>query len=195
MDQEKIIEGILSKSEHQFEKAVSHIYTSLEYAEPVKGFLRSKGLQGTDVETLWTDIVVQFASLVKKGKYKHEGKLLGFIKNLSGYMLLNYFRSNKKHAHVNELNTFDSPVEAIGEVTVFSKELKGLFDKALSIMSKDCYNILTLWSRGYNMEEIKSELKIISAAATRKRKHICWKKLLQYIQDDKQLMHELKQYL
>lgn len=194
MDQDEIIEGILAKGSN-FEKSVSYLYTAPEIRNQVIALLKSKGLKSNDSETLWTDIVVKFSSLVVSGKYNHQGKMVGFIKNLAGYMFLNYIRDNKKYSNVSSLDQIEVEDSTDLNVRIYNNELKALFSSALSHLGEKCNSVLTLWSRGYKMNEIMKEVKIISPEATRKQKHSCMKKLLSYVDDNVEFKNMLKQFV
>ncbi|MFT4533436.1 MAG: hypothetical protein ACJA1A_001114 [Saprospiraceae bacterium] len=194
MDQDEIIEGILASSS-SFEKSVSYLYTAPEIRNQVIALLKSKGLKSNDSETLWADIVVKFSSLVVSGKYKHQGKMIGFINNLARYMFLNHIRDNKKYTHVLSLDQIEVVDSTDINVNIYNDELKELFSNTLSLLGEKCKSVLTLWSRGYKMNEIMKEVKIISPEATRKQKHSCMKKLLSYVADNIEFKNMLKEFV
>jgi hypothetical protein len=175
------------------DKALAFLFESDSYRGPIISFLRSKGLSADECNILWTDILVKFALLVKKGKYVHQNKLGGYLKNLAGYMFLNYIRDNKKYKSDDIESTLlkDEYLEAS---TNNHKELKELFEKQLKILGNTCKAILSLWSLDYSMQEIMQKMKFVSVEATRKRKHICLKKLLDNISSNKSLMDLFKDY-
>jgi|TARA_R110000737_G_scaffold306281_1_gene313975 hypothetical protein len=194
LDQDEIIEGILASSS-SFEKSVSYLYTAPEIRNQVIALLKSKGLKSNDSETLWADIVVKFSSLVVSGKYKHQGKMIGFINNLARYMFLNHIRDNKKYTHVLSLDQIEVVDSTDINVNIYNDELKELFSNTLSLLGEKCKSVLTLWSRGYKMNEIMKEVKIISPEATRKQKHSCMKKLLSYVADNIEFKNMLKEFV
>lgn len=194
MDQHQIIKGILAKGNH-FENAVTYLYTAPETKNQIIALLKSKGLNSNDSNTLWTDIVVKFSSLVVSGKYKHQGKMMGFIKNLTGYMFLNFLRDNKKHKNLTSLDQVDVEDALDINVNLYNNELKKLIIEALSQLGEKCKNVLTLWSRGYKMNEIMQEMKIISPEATRKQKHSCMQKLLSYVDGNIEFKKLLEQFV
>lgn len=146
-----------------------------------------------DSQMLWTDIVIKFALLVRNGTYKHQDKMLGYIKNLANYMALNFFRDAKKKYNFEE---FDEHIKdpAIESATLYHKELKQMMDRELMKLGETCKELLLLWANGYSMAEIQSKMTFVSGEATRKRKHICMKKLLANVRSDTDLIGVLKEY-
>ena len=176
------------------DKAMSYIYSTSIYKQPVTIYMRSKGISAIDSEALWTDLVIQFGKLVISGKYNDQGTLIGYLKNMARYMVLNHFRDNKKHNH-SELNDEIYNTGALDELNIYNQEIKALLSEQLDTIGEVCKEILLLWSRDYSMTEIMKKLKIISPEATRKRKHSCLKKLLDNVSKDENLQNQLKEYL
>lgn len=175
------------------DKALGFLFESPKYKTPILMFLRSRGMTKMDSEVLWTDIVVKVGLLVKNGKYTHQDKFLAYIKNLANYMALNFFRDQKKKGHFDSIEDgFDDP--AIEAATMHHQELKSLIDEQLSKLAEPCKPILLLWADGYSMIEIKEKIKLASESATRKRKHVCLKKLLSSIHSNQALCSLLKEY-
>lgn len=175
------------------DKALGFLFESPKYKTPILMFLRSRGMTKMDSEILWTDIVVKVGLLVKNGKYTHQDKFLAYIKNLANYMALNFFRDQKKKGHFDSIEDgFDDP--AIEAATMHHQELKSLIDEQLSKLAEPCKPILLLWADGYSMIEIKEKIKLASESATRKRKHVCLKKLLSSIHSNQALCSLLKEY-
>ena len=175
------------------DKALSHLYLSPKFSTPIIKHLVSKGMSSIDSNQLWTDVVLKFGLLVKDGKYKDQNNLLGFLRNLGGYMCLNFFRDNKKYKStvLNEEITAEFLYE---DVTIYNKELKIIFEEQLAFLGESCKSTLLLWARGYSMKEIMVKEKFVSVEATRKRKHICLKKLLENVRNNTSLFTTLKSY-
>lgn len=183
----------LNASPEVHDQALGFLYAKEEYRGDIIAFLRSKGLSTDDSAMLWTDIVVKFALLVRKGKYEHQGKMMGYIKNLSNYMLLNLHRYNKRQ-RVEELKDYNIGDGSIQEENFNHFELKQLLANQLVKLGADCKNILLYWANGYSMKEIMKKLRFVSPEATRKRKHLCMKKLLSLVDSDQALLNQLKEY-
>lgn len=175
------------------DKALTYLYSSKTYRDAIVHFLLAKGVSKDDSNMLWTDIVVKFSTLVSRGKYEDQQKLIGYLKNLANYMLLNHFRDQKrdKTEDLSDLIIKDHYIEA---VTMDHKELKGLFDEQLGRIGEVCKSILSLWSQDYSMNDIMDKLSLISVEATRKRKHLCMKQLLDNISGNQDLLNLLQEY-
>lgn len=193
MDEQGITNGIKAGG-LLHDKALSYLYSNSKYRLPVTSFMRNKGLSQTESDTLWTDLVIQFGKLVISEKYDSQGTLVGYLMNLARYMVLNHFRDNKNHRHL-ELNDEIYNRGALDELNIYNDEVKSMLSKQLDGIGAMCKQILLLWSRNYSMAEIMTKLKIVSPEATRKRKHSCLKKLLDSVSKDELLQKQLKDYL
>lgn len=154
--------------------------------------MRSKGVSANAATTLWTDVIVKFGLLVRRGKYTHQDKLAAYLKNLAGYLVLNHFRDLRR-----KIPDDWQPEEiiALQHHTFTSIELRNLLDQQLARLGDLCRQVLELWSMGSSMREIQSQLKIISETATRKRKHDCLKRLYSNVQSNPQLKELFNDYL
>lgn len=192
MSELEILEN-LSMNGKASEKAVAFLYGSKTYKQPIFSFFQSKALPNHECQTLWADTVLKFSTLVRAGKYEHQGKLIGYLKNLAGYLFLNHIRDNKKFK-TDELSTLVVKDPVVEATTRDHKELKILIGEQLSHLKDLCKSILYLWAQNYSMQEIMQELNIVSEEATRKRKHICLKELLDKVHGNERLMNILKDY-
>lgn len=192
MTESELVEN-LTLDAKSCEKALAYLYRSKIYKEPILKFFQSKRLSAQDGHMLWTDTVIKFSSLVKAGKYQHQGKLIGYLKNLAGYLFLNHLRDNKKY-HTDDLSDFIVKDPNIEAATRDHKELKALISDQLSRLKSMCRDILYLWAQNYTMQEISDALLIVSEEATRKRKHLCLKELLDNVHSNEKLRNTLKDY-
>lgn len=188
-----IINGIKQGGLHH-DKAIGYLYTQKKFRTPIFSFIRSKGIHVNDAQSLWTDIVIQFGKLVIKGKYQHEGNIIGYLKNMSRYMVLNHFRDNKKY-NFTDIEDISYSLSMEEDLSIYNNELKGLIIGQLDLLGDTCKEILLLWSRDYSMAEIMKKVNVVSIEATRKRKHTCLKKLLDNVSKDDKYQVLLKQYL
>jgi RNA polymerase sigma factor (sigma-70 family) len=193
MEEKNIITG-MSQGGSAFEKALSSLYTSATYKHPIISFFLSKGLPMDEAQLLWSDVVIHFSKIIKAGKYKDEGKLGGYLRNTANFLLLNYFRRTNKKQH-NELTEIILNKEVHDDVPYYSKELKEVLEEQLHRLGGACQEILKMWSLSYSMKEIADKLSLVSAEATRKRKHLCFKKLLESVRSNPELKATLHDYL
>jgi len=190
---EKILEGIKSEG-LAHDRALSALYRESKLQSAVIRTLKSKGLSTDECNVIWTDTIIQFAKLVRNGKYEHQNNHQGYIMNISRFLFLNHIRDQAKHKHT-DISEIEIKDEAEISEGLYSNELKQLIYKQLDVLGEMCRKILSLWSRGYKMEEIKDKLNIISNEAVRKRKHKCMKTLLHNVQSNDSITSQLKEYL
>lgn len=192
MTDEEIISQLKANA-HRHDKALSFLFSSAKFKNPIIAFLRNKGVSRDEADLLWTDIVVKFALLVKSNKYEDKGKMLGYIKNLSNFMVLNFFRDKRKEPTALSSTPVGDEYQ-IAYTTNDHFEIKSLLESELSKIGESCKELLLYWAHGYNMKEIMSKFNIVSEVATRKRKHSCMKKLLGNISNNEKMSQLLKEY-
>ena len=192
MTEAEIVTNLKSTPE-KHNAALALIYKDNNFKSSILQFLKSKGVSNTDAQMLWTDIVVKFGLLVRQGKYTHQSKMLPYIKNLSNYILLNYFRDQRKNFSI-ELKEEIIENSKLKVVSNNHFELKKLLDESLSVIGDSCKNLLLYWAQGYSMKESMQKFNFISVESTRKRKHTCMKKLLRLVDDNKELANLLEEY-
>lgn len=193
MDDLGIVNGIKTGG-LQHDRAISQLYSNTKYRQPIISYIRSKGVSASDAETIWTDLVIQFGKLVIQGKYSHQDNLIGYLKNMSRFMILNFFRDNKKY----QTTDIDDELYNQGEedeIQLYNEELRTLIISELDRLGEPCKEIMLLWSRDYSMAEIMKKIGIISIEATRKRKHTCLKKLLSNVSHNESILTQLKAYI
>lgn len=184
----------IKKGGTSHDRALGQLYNDASLRAQVFGYLVKKGMTQADAQTIWTDAVVQFGKLVLDGKYEDQDNLPGYLMNLARYLLLNQIRSNKRYQYV-DLEDIDQSSTGVEDVTVYTNEIKALFEGILALLGESCSRILSLWSRGYSMEEIRAKMSVVSNEAIRKRKHSCLKKLLDSVDANPTLKNQLEEYV
>lgn len=185
-----IYEGILKGAEAH-DRSLSFLFGHRDYREAVLATIRSKGLNQLEAHELWTEVVIEFGSLVRRGKYEESGTMLAFLKNIARFKSLNYLRDRRSKEKLG-LEDYQLENLTIKEQDLGNLELSQIVDDLLGRLGETCKSVLSLWSRGYSMKEIQAQLKLISEAATRKRKHNCMKKLLSNVEESKEMQDLLK---
>ncbi len=173
------------------DRALSLLFRHDTYREGVLATIRSKGLNQAEAYELWTEVVIEFGSLVRRKKYQESGTMLAFLKNIARFKALNYLRDRRSKEKLG-LEDYQLENLTIKEEDLGSLELAQIIDGMLGRLGETCKSVLSLWSRGYSMKEIQEQLKLISEAATRKRKHNCMKKLLSNVEESKEMQDLLK---
>lgn len=192
MDESLLVE-LIKGSPDERRKALGFLYDSDEYKNPVISFLRKKNLPKEDQLTLWTDVVLKFSTLVLNGKYQHQGKLLSFLLNLANFLCLNHFRDQKKHSKVDTMDETHDEI-ATNQAYIYPHDLNNAINLVLNKLNDTCKKIITHWAEGYSMREIMVKIKLPSESATRKRKHICMKKLLSFVESKKDIYNQLLEH-
>ena len=172
-------------------KALAFLFTKSKYKSPLLSFLSSKGCNKKEALDIYTDTLVQFASVVKQEKYHDIKNIAAFLKSTSYFILLSKWKKSKNQKRITTLE--ESPPVPI-ELDI-DWDVKEGIKELLKSADKTCVELLKMWSYGYSMKEIMLNFDFPSESATRKRKHICMKKILLYLETNIKLKSELSEYL
>ncbi len=192
MQESSIVEHI-NGNPNERRQALGFLYSSDQYKKPVLSFLNKKNVPQEDQLTIWTDVVLKFSTLVINGKYQHQNKMLSFLLNLANFISLNYFRDKKRHIQVEAMDEVHEQI-ASSQNFIYSSGLNNAFKLIMQKMDNTCQKILSLWAQGYSMKEIMDKNQLPSVSSTRKRKHVCMKKLLSFVESRKDVYNQLLEY-
>lgn len=147
-----------------------------------------------DATMIFHDAIVVFTKKVFLDKNltitnNIEAFIYGIVRNL----WLNELRKRSKHL-TEELDTNTN--EKVDSTDIFEALSKKEDIAALrSVMTKlgsKCKEVLIYWAGGYSMKEIAKKLDYASEGMVRKKKHHCYKSLVELIQKHPHFKHKLK---
>lgn len=145
-----------------------------------------------DKSTVLHDTTLNFIRSCMKKEFKLDKQPLAYIKTIAKNVW--YMQLRKKR--VKKISIDEHEIEIKQEESYFvNYEIKEITDKILANISEDCQQVLLLWAKKYRMQEIASEMEYASEKYAKKKKHLCLKKLIAFVEQNPHLKEELKLYV
>jgi RNA polymerase sigma factor (sigma-70 family) len=109
------------------------------------------------------------------------GSLKAFWIGIARNIMLNQAKKNGKIFLVQEVQEIYESTEVSPETIFMITERNHQIEEYLSRFGSRCKDILLLWMAHYTMDEIADQLHLSGARMARKVKHLCFKKLKDFI--------------
>lgn len=181
-----IISSIL-KNDTSMEQAINYLYDRSGIMEDVQKYIKSRSGSKEMIEDVFQEGVVHLIMNIRKGNYKGEGSIKGYLFGICRNIWLK--KLNKEIRHRDETNVMK--VEEIDyqtpEYYLIDEEKKSIIDNVLSRLGEMCKKVLTFWKLNYSMKEIAEEVGYKSEGVVRKKKHQCMKKLIKLVKEKPEL--------
>ncbi|HKK89440.1 MAG TPA: hypothetical protein VJ917_11380, partial [Saprospiraceae bacterium] len=81
----------LAGSIQQRNQALQALYRHTEYKPRLLAFLKSKGIEGAELNELFNETLIKFSLIVKKGNYEEKGKMLGYLMSIANFLVLDFY--------------------------------------------------------------------------------------------------------
>lgn len=170
--------------------------------EVINAMLTDKGLKKsvsylvkgdkTAIDTLMHDTVLSFVRSCLKDGFVINSNPLAYAKGIAKNIWLMSLR--KENAKVLPLDKGEELIDLSNSYEI-DYDRKTIVQSLLRSISKDCQDILHYWALKYRMSEIAELMSIDSENYTKKKKHLCLKKLIAIVDKDSKLKEELKLYV
>jgi len=182
MTDKQIIEDLRSGDLYKRNQVLSFLYTDKEFKKKVVSLLMSKGGKQEQAKVFFEDGIIAFVMHISKGnKTPHQG-IRPYITSICKYMLFKSFKAKRNEFPIDDEFVLNFEKNEVTPVTILlKKDTQLLVTQVLSELGEPCATVLTKWSYGYKMKEIAEQLGYKTDAVARKKKHQCWKKLLELI--------------
>ncbi len=171
-------------------KAMTSLFNNEKLKNSVLKYLRNKGTSYDIAIDIFKDALITLSLAIKKGNYKKENDIHSYLFGICKYLWLNKMRSKKPVDYkesVPELEISDNPVTKL-----VAADNSNMISKVLGYLKNPCKDILQLWSYGYKFSEIATKVGYASEGVARKKKHQCWKSLLELLETRSDLKDQLK---
>lgn len=188
------IPELLRGSPEQRQKAIRIIVTDQKLKSEIMTYVSKQSGQPDDALAIFHDSVIVFAKKIFTDRNlvintSHSAYIFGIAKNL----WLLHIRKEKKYA----LHTVSDDVEPEKQGEdfanmLFKKEKISLLHEVLNHLISPCKEVLLYWAGGYSMEEIAGKLGYKTEGVARKKKFLCFKFLLDWLESRPDIFHALK---
>ena len=192
-DQE-IIESIKNGG-RELERSMEYIYNSEVFRDSVFRFVQSRNGNEQDAEDVFQDGIRNLIVCVREGKYRGDGTLSAYLYNICKNLWYKQFHKQTKHDDYNPSEFLHVADEETPEVLLAGKEMELKVSELLSQVGEKCKQVLEMWNLNFSMREIAESLGYKSEGVARKKKHQCFKSLLELIENNPTLKTQLTNLL
>lgn len=180
-----------NKSER--DAAIASLYHDTALKEAIKSTLLSKGARAEDIQDIFGETLLQFVkTVVKNPTLELAVGLKRYLQGIAKHVWYNRLRKEGKHDHID----LDSAIGLEGDIQVeelvLKKEKYTLLHELVGKMGSKCKDVLMYWANGYDMQKIASFMDYKSSDMAKKKKFLCMKKLLLYIEQNPQIKEALR---
>ncbi len=176
------------------EQVIRFLYQSGGIKDEVIRFIKSKMSNDDVSEDIFQEGVVHLIMNVRKGNYKGDGTVKGYLFGICRNLWLKKLRTKGREISLEEFEVppkeevdFETP-----EYHFENRERRNLISEVMGKLGEMCKQVLSFWQLNYSMKEIAEKLGYKSEGVVRKKKHQCMKKLIDMVQGNPSLVKMLK---
>ena len=162
-------------------KGLDLIYS--KFLPSVTRFIMTKGGNAEDAQDIFQDALLILFEKTRKGDFQIEKKFYSYLmvicRNLWGNRLQ---RKSFREVTLPEQVKLKADDDILS--LILKEEEEKLFWSAFEKLGKDCQKILKLFFQKVKMEKIKEVMGFGSVGYTKKRKHQCKGKLVEFVKAD-----------
>jgi len=173
---------------------IKDLYYDTGLKNSIRNFVIKKGGDQSDFEDVFNFTLVQFVKTVLTKKdfsisTPLNNYLFGIARNLLFQKLGDKLKNRTQDFEEGMLTETDSNHP---EQIFLLGEKSDIVNRVLGNIGKRCKEVLMLWSMGYSMKEIAKEMNYKSEIMARKKKCLCLKELLLYLEANPQITEQLR---
>ena len=145
-----------------------------------------------EAQDVFIEGVTEVVFNIKNNRFRGDSSLSTYLHRICRLIWFQKFRS-KKVMHFHE-DISDKNMLSLQLNLEYSNQ-KEVLDSILDKIGEGCSKVLSLWSEGFNMKEIKQKMKYASSQVAMNKKNRCLSKLRELIETSAELkktMEELR---
>lgn len=176
----------------QRQAAIAHLYRDKKLKNQIVAYVTKNSGNREDGIDIFHEGIISLDDNIRKGKYKGEGQLRGYLYSICRFLWLNKLKRADRMVYTEEESQLDEVSYDTPESLALSEEQKDILDRLLAMLGEKCEQILELWKLAYSMQEIAEKVGLKHADMARKQRYVCYKKLMKIIDDQPHLKTILK---
>lgn len=170
---------------------MNYIYNSSGIRDSIIAIImKYKGTE-EDGKDVFQDGIRHFIINVRNDAFEGKSSVKSYIIAICRNIWFRKYSRKEKLEEIKLSFPTSQPMEDSPEVFVFYNEKKEILETHLKNLGEPCASILAMWSLSYSMKEIAEKLDSKSEGYIRKKKHLCFKTLVQTIRGNTALMKKL----
>ena len=187
---DKVIIETIKAGGQSLDRAVEELYKDVELSKKVHAFVFNKGGNKKDAEDILHEGILNLLMNIRAGKYKHSNSLTAYIISICKNLWYTQYVRRAKLKDIKGKLSQETETNKTPENIFIWKECCQTLSNVLTILGRNCKEILGYWALGYSFKEIGKLTKKTEGAA-RKSKHSCLKKLAGELKGRPELVKEL----
>ncbi len=177
------------------EQALHAVYSDKSLRARLLSFLLKKGCQMEDALDIYQDTIIIFDQKVRENEVDPKTKIASYLIGVAKYTWLNFHRSRKKNAPLDESQISDQTIENDVEALLLNQDLCAYLDDLLDMLSEQSRKLLLLYANGFKINEIAEMLGFESSRACTKAKYRSIQTLKNELKQNPELYHSIKKLL
>ncbi len=174
------------------DKVLINLYKDQKLKQGILSTLIKMGGNQDDFHEVFTTTLMQFVKTVmQKSDLDIKYQLNTYIISIARYIWLAKRKKESKYTYndeyLQENEWVDSP-----ETLILEKDKVHLLHDLMQKLGKNCKEILLHWANGYKMREIAHIMEYKSENMAKKKKYLCFKSLLKYLEENPQIKSALR---
>lgn len=183
-DKKLCIETIRSGKDGR-DKVIGDLYGNAQIRSVVKSVVYKSGGKENHFDMVLNTTLMQFIKTVIKNEHiVITTSIKSYIGGIARFVILQELRLEKKTQTVEFDTQYDIKDSTNPESLIIDQSKKDLIKEILSQTGKNCKEVLMHWANGYKMKEIARMMSYKSEGMAKKKKHQCFKQLLEYLNDN-----------
>lgn len=186
---------LIRESEAGRQKVVMTLVNDAELKRKLISYVTRNSGAPSDAEMVFNDMILVFVKTAFKNRnFELTTGVHNYLLAVGKNIWMNELRKTKKNK-TRDLEGVNIALDELNQEELIMKGERGkMLEKVLTILSKNCKEVLMHWSAGFSMKEISSKLNYKSEGMARKKKSNCMKELFAYLSKHTHIKERLKPY-
>ncbi len=188
--EEEMTEGI-RKGGVAMEAVLIYIYHHSRYRQSILTFIQRRKGSLEDAEDIFQEGISRMVVSIQNGKFEGNSSIRTYLTTICKNLWFSQYARSNRYADIVETQPTEEELEKGPDELLLLKERSEGLQGILKLVGEKCKKILSLWALHYSMREITKEVGYKSEGMTRKKKHQCFKALMNRIKEQPDLIKEL----
>ncbi len=173
-------------------KVLRQLYFDQEIKSKTKSTMNYLGIPNDEQQSYFNDAIIKFCkTVIKNTDFELQNSLANYISGIIKLSFYSELRKQKKDKAVPQEHVKES-LDVTPEDLVIKAERVDIIQSILKDLGKNCKEVLMYWANGYKMKKIAEFLNYKSEGMAKKKKHQCFKFLMQKIETNPELKKVLQ---
>ena len=175
------------------DEAIGILYYDEVLRHKVNFVIKKYGGQSSDFEEVFNTSLMQFVKTVIKNKdMVITSTLHSYLCGIAKFVWMNKSKKENKIHTENIDDQYDIQADTTPESLLLDQSKIENLNELLEKLGKNCKEVLMHWANGYSMKEIADMMGYKSDNMAKKKKYMCFKELLDYLEQHPEIKKTLR---